>query len=475
MAALGKFPTDERLYELGVTLGRGATAIVQEAICKNFNPPQKCAIKVINLDNHSTEKELLDEIQLMSKCHHENIVGYYCCFVVKRDLWLVMTLLDAGSVLDLIKCREKSAVQQQLSQSKLMDIPFNEVQIATIMQATLRGLQYLHSAGHIHRDIKAGNILMSTNGDVQVADFGVCALQNHPLMRGSKRTTFVGTPCWMAPEVMDSDCIGYDNKADIWSFGITAIELALGKAPLYNYQPLKVILLTLQNPPPKLEDQGCKRFSKELKKMVNSCLQKEPSKRINASVLLKDGFFKKAKGKECIRMMLLEVPALKDRIRVRQSTKHQSGDNESKRSKPRSGTFKRGPDGLFAFELDSDSEDEKMDQQIQQSQKIEIPQTNIQPELITLSLRIRSSTDELNDVKFPLMKGKEEDSPDAVALEMVGQHLVNPIDQVIVASHLEKVIETKQRQLFALPSIPEAERDEGEFIGYALLTMVDNE
>ena len=106
---------------------------------------------------------------------------------------------------------------------------------------------------------------------------------------------------------MDSDCIGYDNKADIWSFGITAIELALGKAPLYNYQPLKVILLTLQNPPPKLEDQGCKRFSKELKKMVNSCLQKEPSKRINASVLLKDGFFKKAKGKECIRMMLQEV------------------------------------------------------------------------------------------------------------------------------------------------------------------------
>ena len=117
----------------------------------------------------------------------------------------------------------------------------------------------------------------------------------------------MGTPCWMAPEVMDSDCIGYDNKADIWSFGITAHELATGKAPLYTYQPLKVILMTLQNPPPKLEDRDFKKFSKEFKKMVNSCLQKEPGKRINATALLKDGFFKKAKGKECIRQMLQEV------------------------------------------------------------------------------------------------------------------------------------------------------------------------
>jgi len=491
-----KWPTSADLYDLGNVIGRGATATVREGNCASMGSQSKCAIKIINLENHSTEKELHDEIQIMSKCNHPNIVGYYCCFVVKRDLWLVMNLMDAGSILDLIKCREKSNTRRGIDET-----PLTENQIATILRETLYGLSYLHGEGHIHRDIKAGNILVSTTGEIKLADFGVCAMLQQSNRNSHRRTTFVGTPCWMAPEVMDGDQPGYDARADIWSFGITAIELGTGKAPLYNYQPLKVILLTLQNPAPKLEDIGNKKYSNSFKKMVELCLKKEAKKRANTKELINCKFFKeKAQGRALIQRLLGEVPALADRIRVRQSTKpaepvevagpsntETATNSSTQKEKPRSGTFKRGANGVFTFQLDSDteSEDEAEDPCRPVGTCVDAPppesqQATLEPQpappvrqTVFLVLRLRNGRNELNDVKFPIEKGNPEDTPNKIAQELVSQSLVHPTDMCTVALHLERALDSGGPQKFPLASVPEDQRDHENWFGYAGLSIAD--
>ncbi|XP_039121752.1 serine/threonine-protein kinase BLUS1-like isoform X2 [Dioscorea cayenensis subsp. rotundata] len=293
-------PSDYRLLE---EVGYGASATVFRAIYLPSN--EIVAVKCLDLDRcNSNLDDIRREAQTMSLIDHPNIIRAYCSFVVEHCLWVIMPFMAEGSCLHLMKISYPDG--------------FEEPVIASILKETLKALEYLHKHGHIHRDVKAGNILLDGSGVVKLGDFGVSTCMFDKGDRQRSRNTFVGTPCWMAPEVLQPGS-GYDFKADIWSFGITALELAHGHAPFSKYPPMKVLLMTLQNAPPGLDYDRDKKFSKSFKEMVAMCLVKDQTKRPTAEKLLKHAFFKNAKPPELsVKKLLVGLPPLWDRVKALQ-------------------------------------------------------------------------------------------------------------------------------------------------------------
>ncbi|VAI62047.1 hypothetical protein VPH35_112916 [Triticum aestivum] len=290
-----KYPIRAEDYELYEEIGQGVSAIVYRALCRPLG--ETVAVKVLDFERtNSNLNNIMREAQTMILIDHPNVVKAICSFANNQTLWVVMPYMAGGSCLHIMK--------------SVYPDGFEEAVIATLLREVLRGLEYLHHHGHIHRDVKAGNILVDSRGGVKLGDFGVSACLFESGDRQRARNTFVGTPCWMAPEVMEQ-LHGYDFKADIWSFGITALELAHGHAPFSKYPPMKVLLMTLQNAPPGLDYERDKKFSRHFKQMVAMCLVKEPSKRPTATKLLKQSFFKQARSHDYIVRKLLEgLPGL---------------------------------------------------------------------------------------------------------------------------------------------------------------------
>lgn len=271
--------------------------------------------------------DIAQETKVMRLSKHPNVLSSFACFVVKTDLWLVMPLMRKGSCLRIMRYLKSVGMGEGLK----------EEWIAVILKATLEGLKYFHSQNQVHRDIKAGNLLMDSDGTAVISDFGVAALVKSPGDRTSERRTFVGTPCWMAPEVMEQS-EAYDEKADIWSFGITALELAKGYAPYARLNPMAVMIQTIREDPPSLKtydtnqsmnpssgagsgndgtsdrpsSQSSGKFSRHFKEIVTMCLQKNPKVRPSAATLLTRSFFTKAKDKNVLVKDLLEGVPIPD-------------------------------------------------------------------------------------------------------------------------------------------------------------------
>ncbi|CAI9780034.1 unnamed protein product [Fraxinus pennsylvanica] len=294
-----KYPIGVEHYTLYEEVGTGVSASVHRALCCPLN--EIVAIKILDFERDNCDlNNVSREAQTMVLVDHPNVLKSHCSFVSDHNLWFVMPYMAGGSCLHILKAVHPDG--------------FEEVVIASILREVLKGLDYLHQHGHIHRDVKAGNILIDSRGAIKLGDFGVSACLFDSGDRQRMRNTFVGTPCWMAPEVMEQ-LHGYDFKADIWSFGITALELAHGHAPFSKYPPMKVLLMTLQNAPPGLDYESDKKFSKSFKQMIASCLVKDPLKRPSAKKLLRHSFFKQARSTDYIARTLLEgLPALGDRL-----------------------------------------------------------------------------------------------------------------------------------------------------------------
>ncbi|XP_062201673.1 serine/threonine-protein kinase BLUS1 [Phragmites australis] len=314
-----KYPLNAESYRLLCKIGSGVSAVVYKAVCLPLRSAV-VAIKAIDLErSRANLDDVWREAKAMTLLSHRNVLRAHCSFTVGSHLWVVMPFMGAGSLYSI------------LSHGFPDGLP--EPCIAVVLKDTLRALCYLHEQGRIHRDIKAGNILVDSDGSVKLADFGVSASIyettqamssfSGPLHAPSAVLSslyfndMAGTPYWMAPEVIHSH-VGYGMKADIWSFGITALELAHGRPPLSHLPPSKSMLMRITSRV-RLEDSESskrKKFSKAFKDMVSSCLCQEPAKRPSAEKLLRHPFFKGCRSNDYLARNVLDaVPSIEERCK----------------------------------------------------------------------------------------------------------------------------------------------------------------
>ncbi|XP_065360491.1 serine/threonine-protein kinase mig-15 isoform X6 [Calliphora vicina] len=280
------------IFELIEVVGNGTYGQVYKG--RHTKTGQLAAIKVMDV-TEDEEEEIKLEINVLKKySNHRNIATYYGAFIKKSppgkddQLWLVMEYCGAGSVTDLVKSTKGQSLKEEW--------------IAYICREILRGLAYLHSNKVIHRDIKGQNVLLTDNAEVKLVDFGVSAQLDRTIGR---RNTFIGTPYWMAPEVIACDEnpeATYDNRSDLWSLGITALEMAESQPPLCDLHPMRALFLIPRNSPPRLKSN--RKWSKKFQSFIDTVLVKDYHQRPYTEQLLKHAFIKDQPTDRQVRIQL---------------------------------------------------------------------------------------------------------------------------------------------------------------------------
>ncbi|XP_032405888.1 serine/threonine-protein kinase 4-like [Xiphophorus hellerii] len=311
----------EEVFDVLEKLGEGSYGCVFKANHKETG--EIVAIKQVPVE--SDLQEILKEITIMQQCNSPHVVRYYGSYFKNRDLWIVMEYCGGGSVSDIIRIRNKTLTEDEN---------------ATVLHSTLKGLEYLHFMRKIHRDIKAGNILLNTEGQAKLADFGVAGQLTDTM---AKRNTVIGTPFWMAPEVIQE--IGYNCVADIWSLGITAIEMAEGKPPYADIHPMRAIFMIPTNPPPTFRNPD--QWSPDFLDFIKKCLIKNPENRATATQLLQHPFIKSAKPNSVLRALIQDAMEikLKRQEEAEQAEQDAEDDNNSDEDEVDQGTMVRARTG----------------------------------------------------------------------------------------------------------------------------------
>ncbi|KAL3991406.1 diacylglycerol O-acyltransferase 1 [Sarotherodon galilaeus] len=268
-------PGDPRTYlDHYIKIGEGSTGIVCIATMKNTG--KLVAVKKMDLRKQQRRELLFNEVVIMRDYHHENVVEMYNSYLVGDELWVVMEFMEGGALTDIVTHTR-----------------MNEEQIATVCLSVLKALSVLHTQGVIHRDIKSDSILLTHDGRVKLSDFGFCAQVSKEVQR---RKSLVGTPYWMAPELISR--LPYGPEVDIWSLGIMVIEMVDGEPPYFNEPPLKAMKMIRDNLPPKLKN--LHKVSPLLKSFLDRMLVRDPAQRATASELLKHPFLSKGGPPSCI-------------------------------------------------------------------------------------------------------------------------------------------------------------------------------
>uniref|UniRef100_H2Z8G7 non-specific serine/threonine protein kinase n=1 Tax=Ciona savignyi TaxID=51511 RepID=H2Z8G7_CIOSA len=312
------------IFELVEVVGNGTYGQVYKG--RHVKTGQLAAIKVMDVTEEE-EEEIKLEINMLKKySEHRNIATYYGAFVKKTapghddQLWLVMEFCGAGSVTDLVKATKGNSLKEDW--------------IAYICREILKGLQHLHKHKVIHRDIKGQNVLLTENADVKLVDFGVSAQLDKTIGR---RNTFIGTPYWMAPEVIACEqnaSATYDYRSDIWSLGITAIEMAEGSPPLCDMHPMRALFLIPRNAPPRLRE---KRWAPRFQSFVEQTLIKNYHQRSNTDSLLRHPFIKDQPNERQVKIQLKDHIDRTKRKKIGETEYEYSGSEDEAEEAPEEG------------------------------------------------------------------------------------------------------------------------------------------
>ncbi|XP_072393670.1 serine/threonine-protein kinase mig-15 isoform X7 [Diabrotica undecimpunctata] len=310
------------IFELIEVVGNGTYGQVYKG--RHTKTGQLAAIKVMDV-TEDEEEEIKLEINVLKKySNHRNIATYYGAFIKKSppgkddQLWLVMEYCGAGSVTDLVKSTKGQSLKEEW--------------IAYICREILRGLSYLHTNKVIHRDIKGQNVLLTDNAEVKLVDFGVSAQLDRTIGR---RNTFIGTPYWMAPEVIACDenpDATYDNRSDLWSLGITALEMAESQPPLCELHPMRALFLIPRNPPPRLKS---KKWNKKFHGFIETVLVKDYHERPYTEQLLKHSFIRDQPTERQVRIQLKDhIDRCKKRKQEKEREDYRYSGSENEEEEP---------------------------------------------------------------------------------------------------------------------------------------------